>query len=580
MPRLPPRSPRTAISASALVANLAAEVVTPRTSRLGVQARFFLSITAFFLLLALPLALLGSAALRTSIYRDYAERSLRESRVLASDPVLVAAYALPQPSTVIEPLAERLRALLGADYVTVTDRQARRLAHPDPALIGKVMVGGDLTSFRLGKTVIETVQGTLGMSVRAKVPVFSGGQVLGLVSVGFLLPRLTQLFWEVVRGSAPWYLLTLLLALLGAHLLSLRVKRDMLGLEPEQIAGVAAQYRTVLHALEEGVMVLRGEQVQLLSPQAARLLGAQGRPLPLALSDLLPESAREALLHLKNSPQTPPLALSLGGRPLLLSAAVLPGGGGWIVTWRDRERVQALTGELSQARQYAELLRAQTHEFSNRLHTLAGLLHLGETEAALESIYSSERASAETLAAVLPLGNVSLAGLVIGKYERARELRLGFSLDPLSALPPGLPPALLSAAALAVGNLVENAFEALSHREPGYGELGHQEGAPGGEVRLLIAADPDGLEVEVRDDGPGVPPELVARMFSRGESSRGENRGLGLALVNEAALALGGELRYHRDLYHALPTRFTFTLPFMPDSAPDSERTARQPDSA
>jgi len=315
---------------------LAAEVVTPRTSRLKVQARFFLSITAFFLLLAVPLALLGSAALRVSIYRDYAERSLRESRLLASDPALVAAYALKRPSRVIEPMAERLRGLLGADYVTVTDRQARRLAHPDPALIGKTMVGGDLQSFRQGKTVTETVQGTLGMSVRAKVPVYRDGQVVGLVSVGFLLPRLRQLFWEVVRGSVLWYLLTLLLALLGAHVLALRVRQGMLGLEPEQIASVAAQYRTVLHALEEGVMVLRGAQVQLLSPRASALLGAHGRPLPLPLGDLLPEPATEALLHLRGAPGAPPLALTLHGRPLLLSVSAVPDADGPPRTDTDR----------------------------------------------------------------------------------------------------------------------------------------------------------------------------------------------------------------------------------------------------
>ncbi len=571
MSRPVPLASRQAVTASAL----AAEVVTPRTSRLKVQARFFLSITAFFLLLAVPLALLGSAALRVSIYRDYAERSLRESKLLASDPALVAAYALQQPSRVIEPLAERLRGLLGADYVTVTDRQARRLAHPDPALIGKLMVGGDLQSFRLGKTVTETVQGTLGMSVRAKVPVYRDGQVVGLVSVGFLLPRLRQLFWEVVRGSVVWYLLTLLLALLGAHVLALRVRRDMLGLEPEQIASVAAQYRTVLHALEEGVMVLRGEQVQLLSPQAAALLGAHGRPLPLPLGDLLPEPATEALLHLRATPGAPPLALTLHGRPLLLSVSAVPEADGpprpdteraWIVTFSDRERMHALTGELSQARQYAQLLRAQTHEFSNRLHTLAGLLHLGETGAALESIYASTAASAEVLAAVLPLRNVQLAGLVIGKAERARELHLALTLDPLSALPPGLPPDVLTAAALAVGNLVENAFEALTARREG------------GEVALLIAADPDGLQVEVRDNGPGVPPDLADRLLSRGVSSKGEGRGLGLALVNEAALALGGTLDHHRDLYHALPTRFTFTLPLDLASALTPDLTAPLPE--
>ncbi|WP_229670816.1 sensor histidine kinase [Deinococcus aquiradiocola] len=528
----------------------------PSTSRLRVQARLFLWILAFFLALAVPLALLGSAALRGSIYRDYADRSLRESRVLAQDPGLLGAYRLARPASVIQPLAERVRALLGADYVTVTDRDARRLAHPDPALLGRTMVGGDLSSFRAGRTVVETVRGTLGVSVRAKVPVLLDGSVVGLVSVGFLLPRLTALFLEVVRQSAPWYALTLLLALLGAHVLSLRVRREMLGLEPEQIAAVTAQFRTVLHALEEGVMVLRGEQVQLLSPQAARLLSAPSGPLPVPVTALLPGEACRALLDLRAG-DGPPLALTVQGRPLLVSVVGVPGGD-WIVTWRDRASVQALSDELFQARRYAELLRAQAHEFSNRLHTLAGLLHLGETDAALESIYSSARLSAQARDAVMPLRNVTLAGLVLGKYERARELRLPFTLDPLSALPGTLPPEVVDAAALAVGNLVENAFEAVLAAGPG----------EAGGVRLLVAADPEGVQIEVRDSGPGVPAHLLPGVMARGVSSKGEGRGLGLALVNEAARSLGGDVQYARD-DGPLGTRFTVTLPLDGHLPPD-----------
>ncbi|MFD1731432.1 Spo0B domain-containing protein [Deinococcus malanensis] len=52
--------------------------------------------------------------------------------------------------------------------------------------------------------------------------------------------------------------------------------------------------------------------------------------------------------------------------------------GAQVITLRDLARVQALADELTQSRRYAELLRAQTHEFTNRLHTLAGLLHLGK----------------------------------------------------------------------------------------------------------------------------------------------------------------------------------------------------------
>ncbi|WP_343216564.1 sensor histidine kinase [Deinococcus aestuarii] len=518
---------------------------TPRLLR--VQSRLFLSIAAAFMLLALPLALLASSSLRGVIHRTYADRALRESGLVATlPPVRSALEGDPAARASLNGLMDRYRTLLGADYIVVTDRETRRLTHPNPAQIGERMVGGDFASFLAGRPVTETVQGTLGRSVRAKVPVVDeGGRVLGLASVGFLLPRLGEVFEGVVRVALPWYLGALAFALGLASVLARRVRREMLDLEPEQIAGGLLHYRTVLNALEDGVLVVRGEQVHVMNPQARTLLGTQPGELPVPLGTLLPE-----LPPVLDAPDPDsPVPLTVRGRPLLVGVRPAPDGA-QVIVLRDLARVRALADELTQAQRYADLLRAQTHEFTNRLHTLAGLLHLGETREALALIYAQAQRGAEHLGAVHSLRPVRLAALVLGKFERAAERGVTLTLDPLTALPDSLPPPTLDLIELAVGNLLENAFEAL-------------EGKAAGEVRLLIAQDPEGIVVEVRDNGPGVPPHLAATLTGRGVSSKGPGRGVGLSLVQARVDALGATLLHDRvtDSQGRTWTRLTLEVP-------------------
>ena len=65
---------------------------------------------------------------------------------------------------------------------------------------------------------------------------------------------------------------------------------------------------------------------------------------------------------------------------------------GWVTTLRDRTELVTLQRELAAASDVTQTLRAQAHEFSNRLHTISGLIELGST--ARSSATSSASGSA------------------------------------------------------------------------------------------------------------------------------------------------------------------------------------------
>lgn len=82
----------------------------------------------------------------------------------------------------------------------------------------------------------------------------------------------------------------------------------------------------------------------------------------------------------------------------------------------------------------------------------------------------------------------------------------------------------------------------------------------GGTVTLQTSQSARSVAIEVRDEGKGVPPELVSRIFERSVSGRPEGTGLGLALARTMAAADGGRVV----LVKAKPATFAVFLPRHP----------------
>ena len=484
-------------------------------------------------------AVVGVQQLRAQITRQEGARALAVAESVAATPEVRRAMAAVDPSAVLQPLAERVRLANALTFVVVADVDQVRLAHPDPGLIGQ-RLSTDASDPLAGQHVVTTESGTLGRSVRAKVPIRDdAGRIVGVVSVGSLVDRVG----EQVRSALPRLLayvaLALLLGAAGSSLLARRVKRQTFGLEPAEIGRLLEQREATLHGIREGLVVVDSSgHVTLVNDEAVRLLNIPGDCVGKRLTDLnLSPRLRDVLGGAVDGNDEIVLR---AGRVLVLNRKALDVRGraiGAVTTLRDRSRLDELTRELDGARSVTDALRAQAHEFANRMHTVAGLLELGEYAEAQGFVERTSGFSDELAARLtLQVGEPSVAALLLAKTSSAAERGAELRISSQASLPAGTgvdPDALITV----LGNLVDNALEAL--------------GGGAGWVEVVLLRREDGVLVEVRDSGPGVAADLADEVFRDGFTTKVAQhagaRGLGLALARQACVTRGGWVQVRND---------------------------------
>jgi sensor histidine kinase regulating citrate/malate metabolism len=207
-----------------------------------------------------------------------------------------------------------------------------------------------------------------------------------------------------------------------------------------------------------------------------------------------------------------------------------------VTTLRDRTELLALQSELSARESITNTLRAQTHEFHNQLHTISGLVQLGEYDEVSRLVGTLSRRRAEISEAVTArVEDPAVAALLIAKTSLAAERGIDLRITPESDLP-RLDPESSTDVGTVLGNLVDNAVDASV--------------SVGGTTVEVTLGHADGtVHLEVADTGPGVAPELVGEIFRRGWSSKAptvDGRGVGLALVQVVCERRGGSVTVHR----------------------------------
>ncbi|MGA5302688.1 sensor histidine kinase [Nucisporomicrobium flavum] len=453
------------------------------------------------------------------------------AEAIARSPAVADALRSPDPVGALQPYAESTRLATHTDFIVVMAPDRTRYTHPTPALIGQ-RFAGSVAGALAGGSVVEEYRGSLGDSWRTVVPVRGeDGAIIGLVAVGITTEAINRTLLRQLPMVAAATGIALLLAAAGSWLLSRRLRRQTHGLGPAEMTRMYEYYDAVLHSVREGLVVVdRDGTVALVNDEARRLLGLSGdAPAEGPAAALgLPPGAAELIASRRPTSDEPMLA---GDRVLVASQRETRFEGrtlGTVLTLRDHTELRELTGELDSVRGLTQALQAQAHEAANRLHTVLTLVELGRADEAIR-LATDELAAAQQLTdrVVAAVEEPALAALLLGKSAQAGERGVELIVDEDSRVDGEPVPArdLLTV----VGNLVDNALEAVAGTEPPR------------RVRVLVRQDGTGVLIRVRDTGPGLTPDQAAAAFRRGWSTKpGQGRGIGLSLVRQVAERYGG----------------------------------------
>ncbi|WP_336632258.1 MULTISPECIES: sensor histidine kinase [unclassified Microbacterium] len=482
--------------------------------------------------------------------REEAEgAALNIARTIAADPEVRAEVAAssadpapPRPADLrdgpLQAYAQQIGARTGTLFVVITDDRGIRLAHPDDDLLG-LQVSTDYRDVLAGNEVVTWERGTLGVSARAKVPIYppshssadrDDAPAVGEVSVGFepasVFDDLPRLVLAIIGIAA----VALAIGALASFLLRRRWERLTLGLQPEELVALLQNQSAVLDGVGDGVVAVDPDGVvRVCNGTAAELLGIGdpiGRPLDgLGLPPLVVDAVRNG---------TARDGVVVDGRVVFVDSRPVRRDGrpiGDVLIVRDRTALVALTERLESVRAMTGALRVQRHEFGNRLHVAAGLLDAGRTDE-VRAFLADQLARGPVDAPVPHLDLITdavLQAIVGAKGIEAGERGVALAVASDSML--WRPVVDTEDVAAVLGNLVDNAVSAAVR------------GAEPREVVVGCYGDDAALVLTVADSGRGIEVlDPFAAPATADDPDRPHGWGIGLRLSRELARRRGGDL--------------------------------------
>jgi sensor histidine kinase regulating citrate/malate metabolism len=506
--------------------------------------RWKMSLASQFLLLQLCIVLLAvSAVAAVSIAQSDSRFRNEEGRRLRSLATSLSSNAsirlgLEDPTRWRDALAveaESARGISGVSFVQLADEDGNLLTGPDT---GRAAVLGDSDALT-GRSWVGVVDDGTEALV-AHEPVFdeNNGEIVGLVVVGRTYPTLREQLAAATPDLLTYLLLGATLGVAGSLLLSRRIKRQTLGLEPGEITGLVEHREAMLHGIKEGVIgVDTADRITLVNDEAVRLLGLPPDAVGRDLSMLdLGTHLRDVLTGKVTGPDQVVVrddkVLVLNQMPVVVRGRLT----GSVTTLRDRTELALLRRELDVSRHTSDTLRAQAHEFTNKLHTVAGLVELGEYSEVIRYITRASQAHEQLIREVTSrISDPALGALLIAKASLAAEQDVELRIGPKSAMKP-VDEALAADLVTVVGNLVDNALDALT---------------PGGWAEVEVRTADGDITVTVRDSGGGIAPDMIDEVFMQGFTTKSgdSHRGLGLAMARLLCARRGGTIEVQGSVF-------------------------------
>ena len=540
--------------------SLPCRMLRKRPMKLGTTVMLMVSAVLFSVLLVVHLIYFSQISDMT---RDaLTDKALAVARSLAHSPEIRNGLQKSPTESGIQTFAEAVRKRNDLLFIVVTDMHGLRHSHPEAQRIGQPFKGDDILLALKGQENVDVNRGFLAQALRVFTPVYDENhRQIGVVAIGMELSRVAEQI-NNSRWSIIWSILFgMLVGLIGSLVLVKVLKRILFGLEPYEISALFEQRQAMLQSMKEGVIAVNHKgEVTLINDAAQQLLNYHTSQDDAHLSTLshawaqvvdLSDVLRDGISRRDEEKTVKDRLLLINTVPIRIDGEII----GAISTFRDKTEVRQLMQRLDGLVNYADALRERSHEFMNKLHVILGLLHLKCYQQLEEYILKTANNYQEEIGSLLgKIKPPEIAGFLISKISRTTDAGHSLIISNESLVPDTASEEQKAVLITVLGNLIENALEASGSQK-------------GGEISVALHYRHGWLHCEVSDDGPGITADRISHIFEKGISTKGSERGVGLALVKQQVEGLGGSITVESE--PGVFTQFFVQIPW------DRERTSR-----
>ncbi|QIQ21346.1 DcuS/MalK family sensor histidine kinase [Zophobihabitans entericus] len=469
-------------------------------------------------------------------YEDASQRVENVASLVAVSPSVINNISHPTPENLsaLQSYAEITRQLSQVEFITIFGMDGKRFTHPDVTKIGQMIVGGDGERALQGESYLSTAKGTLGVSIRSFHPIVNEqNQQIGAVMVGQTLQKIDHIASRTSQPILLTLVISLAIAISLALFLSRNIKNILLGFEPFEMVKLFEERDAIIRTVKEGIIVINREGlVTEINDEAKRILRTDSNHENIVnhnVSLIIPNSRLHEVMQTgkpeyDSEQNINGITILTNRTPLFVKGQLV----GAVASFRDMTEVRQLAENLTGVNSYADALRSQSHEFNNKLHVIYGLAfndNKDELINYIEEVIGSRQAEQDGISQSIK--EPIIAGFLNSKFSRARELGVELHLNISGILQPIANSSVIHSLVTILGNLIDNGLDAVQFVDDK-------------QITVNLSLTDKNFEIEVQDSGDGIEEQDLKKIFTKGYSTKGDNRGFGLYLVLASIDELGG----------------------------------------
>lgn len=500
--------------------------------------------TSSFIVIVVTTAIL--LLLQNSHQEGFQARGLELARVLAHNPVVINAVDAKNNGEEysLQNYIENIRKSTDASYIVVVDKKALRLSHPTPDKLGKHFIGEDIfPALENGEEYSSVASGSLGEAIRNFSPVWLDGEVIGAICIGYLSVKTSSILLSIFSDIGLIVGTVYVLGICTIVAFVFKIKKTFLDYEPEFIVNKFHEHEMVFDSIRDAIIAVDSNMaITTINNSAIKMLSMG----TLDKYDYINHSLSHyssPLSHLVLSKQGTFHQGEFNIGKLKYSANIYPintakGLLGHAIVFFANLDHDELEREVNYLKNYSEILRSKTHEYSNKLNVISGMLQTGKYDESIDFIQQeTDRYQSVLRNIVMSVTDSAVASILLAKFNKASEIGVKYSIDVDSHLSNYEKNASEKLVTI-IGNLIDNALLASWQNRENVKP----------EVCVYVSDRSSHVILEVQDSGAGIPEKIANHILEFGVSSKhnDEQSGIGLYLVKQLVDHFNGSIDWER----------------------------------